>query len=73
MEDIFIERKITYTPARKLAIYKWRETHHDQFLEYSNKWGIEKYHKNPDKFKAYAKAKYYYDKEVKRLRNILLD
>jgi len=35
-----MENKGTYTPGRKLSIYKWRTMHHDQFKEYQNKWGI---------------------------------
>jgi len=58
IENIIEEKKTTYTPALKRAIYKWRETHPEQFREYSNKWSIDNYYKNADKYKEYARKKY---------------
>ena len=68
-----MENKGTYTPARKVSIYKWRTMHHDQFKEYQNKWATAKYYTNVDRYRTYARDKYRYDTEAKRLRNILFN
>ena len=57
-ENIVEEKKSTYTPAVKKAIYKWRETHSEKFREYANKWAIDNYYKNAEKYKEYARVKY---------------
>ena len=54
MENNLEEKKSTYTPALKRAIYKWRETHVEHFREYSNKWSNENYYKNAEKYKENA-------------------
>ena len=58
MENNLEEKKSTYTPALKRAIYKWRETHVEHFREYSNKWSNENYYKNAEKYKENARKKY---------------
>ena len=37
-----------YRDSVKKAIYKWRETHHDEFREYANKKGLELYYNHRD-------------------------
>ena len=58
MEETILNKKNTYTPALKKAVYKWRETHKENFREYSNKWAIDNYYKNAEKIKEYARIKY---------------
>ena len=65
MENIMEEKKSTCTPALKKAIYKWRETHSDKFREYSNKWSINNYYKNADKYNEYATKKYRENRNLK--------
>ena len=61
-----------YTPALKRAIYKYRETHADVCSEYNKRMCKEYYLKNKEKCNAKRVQLYFYQKECKRLRNILL-
>ena len=58
MENNLEEKKSSYPPALKRAIYKWRETHVEHFREYLNKWSNENYYKNAEKYKENARKKY---------------
>lgn len=51
-------KKVYLHTSCKKAIYKWRETHNEQFREYANKWAIDNYYKNAEKYKEYARVKY---------------
>lgn len=51
-------KKSTYTPAAKKALYKWRETHIEDFRKYSNKFKNENYYKNAEKYKENFRKKY---------------
>jgi hypothetical protein len=62
------EVKSTYTPALKKAIYKWRETNPEKFREYANKWALDNYYKNAEKYKEYARKKYKEKQEGKEVR-----
>jgi hypothetical protein len=62
----------SYTPTQKKAIYKWRETHHEEYNEYNRKGCLIYYNKNKEKCNAKRLQLYYYQKECSRLRNILL-
>ena len=62
-----------YTPALKRAIYKYRETHREEFTEYSKEYRKRYYQENKSKVNAKRLNLYYYQKECNRLRNILLE
>jgi hypothetical protein len=54
-----------YRESVKKAIYKWRETHREEFREYANKKGLEHYYANRERVLEDAKSRYatkiYYD------------
>ena len=62
----------SYNESSKIAIYKWRETHHNEYNEYNKKCCLAYYNKNKDKCNAKRLQLYYYQKECKIFRNILL-
>ena len=62
-----------YTQALKRAIYKYRDTHREEFTEYSKVYRKKYYEDNKDKVNSKRLKLYYYQKECSRLRNILLD
>jgi hypothetical protein len=47
-----------YRESVKKAIYKWRETHREEFREYANKKGLEHYYANKDRVLEEAKTRY---------------
>jgi hypothetical protein len=67
-----------YRESVKKAIYKLRENNAETFKEYSNKWANENYKENSEKYKEYARKKYWreqyssYDRIAKVFRKILL-
>jgi hypothetical protein len=64
----------SYNPSTKKAIYKYRETHTDEYLTNCKQY----YLNNKEKLKSMRRNLYHYreefnyDKECKRLRKILL-
>jgi hypothetical protein len=52
----------------KSSIYKWRESHKDEY----NKYMLEVYYRNAEDFRQKRMKRYYYQQEVKRLMAILL-
>ena len=62
-----------YTSQQKKAIYKYRETHQEEFGEYNKGYCKRYYQQNKDKMNAKRLNLYYYQKECNRLRSILLD
>jgi hypothetical protein len=63
---------MTYNEEAKIAHYKWRETHRDQYREYVNKSAKKHYQANKDKLKVISLNRYYLKKANKELLNILL-
>ena len=67
-----------YRESVKKAIYKWRENNAITFKEYSNKWANENYVENAEKYREYARKKYWreqyysYERIAKTFRHILL-
>ena len=64
---------MTYNENIKKAIYKWRETHHEQYNNYNIIKAREWKDKNREKHNKTELLRYYYKKECKRLRFILID
>jgi len=62
----------SYTPAQKKAIYKYRETHAEQYTEYHTTHCKQYYLQNKEKLAKMKSNLYFYRKECIRLRNILL-
>ena len=60
------------TEAQKQSIYKWRQTHHDEFLIILRNDYKKYYQNNKDKERLRLKKYNDYKKETKRLRFILL-
>lgn len=58
IHEIIQDKKSTYTPALKKAVYKWRETHTEHYRTYANKWSNENYYKHAEKYKENARLKY---------------
>ena len=52
----------------KSSIYKWRDSHKDEY----NKYMLEVYYRNADDFRQKRMKRYYYQQEVKRLMAILI-
>ena len=59
-----------YTPAQKKSILRWREDNKEKYNEYMNDYFKGYYQKNAEAFRKKRMAKYWYEKECKRLRNI---
>ena len=57
-----------YTPAQKKAIYKYRETHPEEYHTKHKQYYLD----NQEKLKSMRRNLYHYRKECDRLRNILL-
>jgi hypothetical protein len=57
-----------YNKELKTNIYKWRDTHKEEY----NKYMLEVYYRNADDFKQKRMKRYYYQQEVKRFMSILL-
>lgn len=58
-----------YDEIKKKAIMKWRHTHQTNYNDYMREIF---YIKHCEKIKQNRKDKYYFEKECKRLSNILL-
>ena len=64
---------MTYNEKSKKAIMKWRETHGDEYLEYMRPHSLRYYKEHKDVCNARRVKLYYYQKECKIFRNILVD
>lgn len=62
-----------YTDTTKQAIYKWRETHRDEYDEYRRLYHIANRHKYGEKQRQYKANRYALKKEIQIFLNILLD
>ena len=51
-----------YRASVKKAIYKWRETHHDEFRSYANKKGLEGYYNHRDEILEKIRKAYHHKK-----------
>ena len=56
-----------YNETTKQAIYKWRETHHDEYKKYVAEKVNEHYHRNKTEILAKMKRQYLFKKEIARL------
>jgi len=63
---------MVYNEDCKIAHYKWRETHKEQYRGYVNKAVKKHYQAHKDDLKKKALDRYYYKKELKEFLNILL-
>lgn len=52
----------------KSSIYKWRDTHKEEY----NRYMLEVYYRNADEIKEKRMKRYYYQQEAKRLMAILI-
>lgn len=59
--------------SRKKSVYKWRETHTEEYLTYINAYYKEYRKKNLVKENLRMKLHHRYKKECLRMRNILID
>jgi len=57
-----------YNKEIKSNIYKWRDTHKEEY----NKYMLEIYYRNADEIKEKRMKRYYYQKEAKVFLGILL-
>jgi hypothetical protein len=63
---------MVYNQNTKIAHYKWRETHKEQYRNYVNKSAKKYYENNKDGEKLKSLKRYYLKKEFDIFRNILL-
>jgi hypothetical protein len=57
----------------KTTILKWRENHKDAWNEYQSEYKKKNYALKGDKARACRMKSYYWSKECKRFRDILID
>ena len=63
---------MVYDEKQKQRIYKWRIENKEQFNKYLGEWGAKNYQNHAEKYKKERMDRYYFQKECKRFRNILL-
>jgi hypothetical protein len=63
---------MTYNENTKIAHYKWRETHKEQYKSYVNKGAKKYYHNHKEEASEKSLKRYYLNKELQTFRNILL-
>jgi len=63
---------MVYNQEAKIAHYRWRETHKDQYREYVNKSAKKHYQEHKDELRQKSLERYYLKKEMKEFLNILL-
>ena len=69
---IYILRNM-YNEQVKKNIYKWRESHKEDYLDYHNAYRRDTWYvNNAEKIKAKRMNKYYTEREFQIFRNILL-
>jgi len=64
---------MVYNEDAKMAHYRWRQTHMDQYREYVNKSAKKYYQNNKEKANQKSLGRYYLKKEWEIFRHILLD
>jgi hypothetical protein len=63
---------MVYNEDCKIAHYKWRETHKEQYRAYVNKAVKKHYQDHKEELRVKALNRYYLKKELKEFMNILL-
>ncbi len=63
MEDLK-NRLPYYRGSVKKAIYKWRETHYQEFRSYASKKGLEGYYNNRDEILEKTRRAYHHKKNT---------
>jgi hypothetical protein len=61
-----------YNEKQKLSIMKWRENNKDDYNKYMLEINTRKYYSNQEHYQKKRLERYYFEKECKRLRNILI-
>ena len=61
----------TYTPAQKKAIYKYRETHDEEYSKYNKNFQKQYYLDNKVKLAKMKSDLWFYRKECNRLRTMI--
>ena len=56
----------------KLSIMKWRENNKEEYNKYMLKINTKNYYLNQEQFQKKRMSRYYFEKECRRLRDILL-
>jgi hypothetical protein len=64
---------MVYNEGTKIAHYKWRETHKEQYREYVNKSGKKHYETHKDELREKSLKRYHMKKVFCEFRNILID
>jgi hypothetical protein len=59
--------RLSYTPARKVSILKWRVAHRQQYNAYKNAYFKGYYARNAEHLKRKRMGYYYFAREWKRL------
>jgi len=57
-----------YNQQQKEYIYRWRETHPDEFHKYMNEWAKGNYEKNAEKYREKRNKRYALEKCFKEYR-----
>ena len=57
----------------KKHIYKYRESHQEEYAEYNKQFQKKYYLENKEKMAKMKSNLYYYRKECNRMRNMLID
>ena len=71
--EVIKEKKVLYTEAQKRATMKWREKNRLQYNEYMRPQRKKFYEENRETVLLKKSNKYFWNKESKRLRDILID
>ena len=62
-----------YNEIVKANIMRWRENNREHYNEYMLEINKQNYYNNQEHFKKKRMERYFFEKECKRLRNILFD
>ena len=62
-----------YNEIVKANIMRWRENNREHYNEYMLEINKKNYYNNQEHFKKKRMERYFFEKECKRLRNILFD
>ena len=73
IEENIKEKKKLYTEAQKRATMKWREKNRLQYNEYMRPQRKKFYEENKENLLIKKSNKYFWNKECKRLRDILIE
>jgi hypothetical protein len=61
-----------YNEKIRLSIMKWRENNKEEYNKYMRDINTKSYYSNQEHFQKKRMDRYYFEKECKRLRNILI-